>query len=131
MLEIISVSDFFNHFLSSSAHKTAPAVEEYKKVQDLHDVVQVKITTLYDLYKRYANLHNVTPVPIKAFYQLARIYMYYDKYVCDHGTEFYYYVVFNQDNHIYRAMAAAVSKRIAVEHPDTIGDLQYAIKAFN
>jgi hypothetical protein len=122
------ITEFFDNFISHAVHKTSPSREEYGTVQNS---ILVKATTLYDFYKRYAHVCGETPVPIRTFYQVARTYLYYDKYVCDHGTEFYYYVVFSDTNHVYNMLKTSITKRVAVEHPSRLQDLQTIIKAFN
>lgn len=121
--------EFFNDFISQTVHKTSPSVEEYSVVRDM-DTVLVKATTLYDFYRRYAYMCSVTPVPLRTFYQIARTYLYYDKFICDHGTEFYYYVVFNEASTIYNLLKTTITRRVGVEDPSNLHDLQKIIKAF-
>lgn len=55
---------------------------EYKRIKK--DSLRVNAT---DLYAAYGN-----EMTYQEFYTMLKPMLYYDKYVCDHGVEFYYYV---------------------------------------
>lgn len=59
---------------------------EYKRIKK--QAIRVNST---DLYKEFG--HDMT---YEEFYTLLKKHLYYDKYICDHGTEFYYYLIFNE-----------------------------------
>lgn len=112
--------DFFVKFINPDCHKIEHNVEELDSMRD--NAVLVKATTLYQIYK-----HNVFDTDgrlmIKDFFQIAGQYLYYDKYICRHGTEFYYYVIFNENNPTYLLTKELLSKRIYANRPGTLKDL--------
>lgn len=117
--------EFFNGFISPVAHKVLHDAQEHLTLKALGPHL-VKATTLYQIYK-----HNVFVtdgrLPLRDFYQVCGQYLYYDKYVCTHGTEFYYYVIFNEEDSIYQATSDLVLKRIEANAPHTLDDLEYII----
>jgi hypothetical protein len=112
--------DFFVKFISPDCHKIEHNVEELDSMR--YNAVLVKATTLYQIYK-----HNVFETDgrllIKDFFQIAGQYLYYDKYICRHGTEFYYYIIFNENNPTYLLTKELLSKRIYANRPGTLKDL--------
>lgn len=124
----MTTQEFFTAFLDHRCHKVAHSHREYDKVQGLDGIQLVKATTLFRIYK-----HNVYPtdgrLSMKQFFLVAGQYLYYDKYICEHGTEFYYYVRFNSDNPMYAATAPVVQKRIERNSPEYLKDLIKVQKA--
>jgi hypothetical protein len=112
--------EFFTKFIDVKAHKIEHNLEELDLIRN--KTVLVKATTLYQIYK-----HNVFErdgrLTIRDFYQIAGQYLYYDKYVCKHGTEFYYYVMFNENNPMYQLTKELLRKRIYADRPETLKDL--------
>lgn len=125
----MDTSQFLQEFMNPISHKVMHDITEFERIKRLSNIVQVKATTFYQIYK-----HNVYPTSgkrlgMKEFFHVCGQYFYYDKYVCDHGTEFYYYVAFNEDNQIYRATAPIINKRVWANRPDTLKDLKFVIEA--
>lgn len=120
--------EFFQSFISPSCYKIDHNTTELRMIKQIQGVLQVKATTLYQIYK-----HNVYEMDgrltVRDFYRVAGQYLYYDKYVCDHGTEFYYYVVFNADNEMYQLTQGLIRKRIAANNPSTLKDLVHVVEA--
>lgn len=112
--------DFFIKFINPDCHKIEHNIEELNAMRN--KAVLIKATTLYQIYK-----HNVFEtdgrLPIKEFFQIAGQYLYYDKYICKHGTEFYYYVIFNETHPTYLLTKELLSKRIYANRPATLKDL--------
>lgn len=118
----MNTNEFFNEFIGLSAHKINHTLTEYHNI--LPRAALVKATTLYQIYK-----HNVYTtdgrLTLKDFFRVAGQYLYYDKYVCDHGTEFYYLVIWNEEHPIYRATAELIVKRVEANAPSTLLDFKY------
>lgn len=64
---------------------------EYKRIKK--NAIRVNATDLYASYGEGT---------YKEFYTMLKKHFYYDKYVCEHGVEFYYYIKFikPQEEHI-------------------------------
>lgn len=118
--------EFFQSFISPRSHKVLHNITELDEFRS--KAVLVKATTLYQIYK-----HNVFEtngrLPMRDFFQIAGQYLYYDKYVCQHGTEFYYYVVFNEHNAMYQLTKSLIQKRVYANRPETLKDLIRVITA--
>jgi hypothetical protein len=118
--------EFFQSFISPRSHKVLHNITELDGFRS--KAVLVKATTLYQIYK-----HNVFEtngrLPMRDFFQIAGQYLYYDKYVCQHGTEFYYYVVFNEHNAMYQLTKSLIQKRVYANRPETLKDLIRVITA--
>lgn len=119
---------FFTEFIDSRSYKLMHSVDELTEIKKIDSVVLVKATTLYQIYK-----HNVFAseerLGMRDFFKIAAQYFYYDKYVCEHGTEFYYYVIFNEDDSRYALTKPVVDARVEANSPKTLHDLLYIIPA--
>lgn len=120
--------EFFNEFINIVSHKVEHSVDEYRVLKGKPGVMMVKATTLYQIYK-----HNVfgtdERLTMREFFRVCGQYLYYDKYICDHGTEFYYYVVFNEDNKMYISTKDIVEKRVWSNRPEALQDLIHVVEA--
>jgi len=125
----MNTTDFLNNFIHSSCHKVQHSVEEYDKIKQLEGVKMVKATALYNIYKHNVFTNVDRRLSMKQFFHICGQYLYYDKYVCHHGTEFYYYVVFNDNNEIYKIAEPILLKQINANAPETLTDLKRVIKA--
>lgn len=119
---------FFSEFIDHRSYKLQHTLEELEVLKQVPGVVLVKATTLYQIYK-----HNVfeseARLDMREFFRIAGQYFYYDKYVCEHGTEFYYYIVFNEEDVRYALTKPIVDARVKANEPDTLDDLLYIIPA--
>ena len=120
--------EFLQEFVSPSCHKLEHGLTELNEIKSTPGVVMVKATTFYQIYK-----HNVFGsrgrLSIQEFYQVCGQYFYYDKYVCTHGTEFYYYIVFNELNQMYKITKDIIIQRINANNPSTLQDLLHIVPA--
>jgi hypothetical protein len=118
--------EFFTKFIDVKSHKIEHNFNELNNIRSKTSLV--KATTLYQIYK-----HNVFEkdgrLPIRDFYHVAGQYLYYDKYICKHGTEFYYYVIFNENNPMYQLTKELLRKRIHADRPETLKDLLHVYPA--
>lgn len=119
----MTTNEFMNLFIHPSSHKVEQSVEEFEKVNSDKDIKLVKATTLYSIYRH--NVFNDADgrVSMKEFFRICGQYLYYTKYVCDHGTEFYYHIVFNDDNDMYKVTKSVVDKRVHANRPETLKDI--------
>jgi len=125
----MTTQEFLQDFINPVSHKVEHNPTEFNRIKKLTDVTMIKATTFYQIYK-----HNVYPtsgdrLTMKEFYNACGQYFYYDKYVCTHGTEFYYYVAFNSDNRMYQVTEAIINKRVWANRPDTLKDLKFVVEA--
>ena len=121
--------EFFNSYVSPTCHKISHNLTEYVSIKRRSDVKLIKATTFYQIYKHNVFGSDGHRLPMKDFFRLCGQYLYYDKYVCTHGTEFYYLVVFNSDNEMYQLTADLIDQRIEANGPQTLTDLQYIYEA--
>jgi hypothetical protein len=61
--------------------------EEYQYVKSIS--IRINATDLYRMYGK--------GMPYREFYLKLKSMLYYDKYVCEHGTEYCYYVKMNNN----------------------------------
>ena len=77
------------HYCSTickSCLKTHFNMREYKYVRK-----HGKLVCSTDLYAHYKHVYGGT-LSYRSFYEAVKAMLYYDKFVCDHGVEYYYYV---------------------------------------
>ena len=124
----MNTQEFLQNFINPVSHKVEHNTIEFDKIKKLTEVTMIKATTFYQIYK-----HNVYSkedrLPMKEFFHVCGQYFYYDKYICTHGTEFYYYVAFNSTNLIYQVTQAIINKRVWANRPDTLKDLEFIVEA--
>jgi hypothetical protein len=118
--------EFFQGFISPRSHKVMHNITELDGFRK--DAVLVKATTLYQIYKHNV-FENSGRLEMRDFFQVAGQYLYYDKFVCKHGTEFYYYVVFNERNPMYQLTKSLIQKRVYANRPEALKDLIKVIPA--
>jgi hypothetical protein len=123
---MMTTLSFFQEFISEQSHKVLHRHEELDTMRDKAKLV--KATTLYQIYKHNV-FENQGRLSLRDFYQIAGQYLYYDKYVCEHGTEFYYYVIFNENHPVYKLTEELLLKRIYVNRPETLKDLVRIVPA--
>ncbi len=124
----MNTRDFFNGFVDPACHKIEHNTAEVARVRSLPGLLKIKATTFYQIYK-----HNVfgsdERFTIQDFYRVAGQYLYYDKMVCTHGTEFYYYVSFNEANAMYKVTKDLIRHRVDVNSPERLTDLLHIVPA--
>lgn len=120
--------EFFNGLVSPVCHKIAHNRAEYNILRQQQPLL-IKATTFYQIYKHYVFGADGQRLTLQEFYRICAQYLYYDKYVCTHGTEFYYYVVFNPERLEYQLTKDLMAKRIAANDPSTLTDLEYIMEA--
>jgi hypothetical protein len=125
----MTTAEFLQDFINPISHKVQHNTTEFDRIKKLSNVVMIKATTFYQIYK-----HNVYPssgdrLSMKDFFHACGQYFYYDKYVCTHGTEFYYYVAFNEKNQMYQATQPIINKRVWANRPATLKDLEFIVEA--
>ena len=81
----MSSNDFFS-MIDPACFKKKRTAEEYLRIRS--SCTPANATTLYKLYKDMADC----PVDYPEFYKMLKEKLYYDKFICVHGTEFVYYV---------------------------------------
>lgn len=121
--------EFFNGFVSPSCHKIAHNLTEYASIKSNENLHLIKATTFYQIYRHNVFGADGYRLTMKEFFRICGQYLYYDKYICEHGTEFYYLVLFNKDNEMYRMTADLIKQRIELNSPATLTDISYVYEA--
>lgn len=115
--------EFFTGYVNPICHKISHNLTEYTAIKRRDDVKLIKATTFYQIYKHNVFGADGHRLDMKDFFRLCAQYLYYDKYICEHGTEFYYLVVFNPDDEMYQLTAELIDQRIEANSPSTLTDL--------
>ena len=125
----MTTKEFLNEFVDKTSHKIEHNVDEYDKIRNTPGVVMVKATTFYQIYKHNVFTEVDDRLTMRRFFHVCGQFFYYDKYVCEHGTEFFYYVKFNPDNEMYQLTSNIIQQRVNAHGPDKLTDLKYVMKA--
>lgn len=123
--------EFFNGFIDPACHKISHDLTEYGNIKMRADVKLIKATTFYQIYKHNVFGSDGHRLTMKEFFHICGQYLYYDKYICEHGTEFYYLVVFNKGNETYTLTADLIDQRIEANAPATLTDLVRVFEAIS
>ena len=125
----MTTNEFLQAFISPVSYKVNHDLNEYHKIKSLDNVVMVKATVFYQIYKHNVFGSDGDRLTLQEFYRICSQYFYYDKYVCEHGTEFYYYIAFNVDNKMYQLTKYLIDKRVWNNRPSLLKDLDYIVEA--
>lgn len=125
----MNTQEFLQEFINPVSHKVEHNPIEFARIKSLTKIKMIKATTFYQIYKHNVFDKSEKRLTMKQFFHVCGQYFYYDKYVCEHGTEFYYYVAFNEDHHMYQVTKAIINKRVWANRPDTLNDLKYIVEA--
>lgn len=110
--------DFFTRFIDASCNKIYPSTyEDYIKIKE--QTTPVGANTLYTIYTSL-----VDNVDRDTFYKEAKKHLYYDKYICDHGVEFYYLVSITQQEQTPLVMGMIMNNT-----PSKLDDIRLIINA--
>ena len=125
----MTTTEFLHQFVNPACHKIHNSQEEYQDIKQRS--VVIKATTFYQIYK-----HNVfgkvdARLEMRDFFHVCGQYFYYDKYICDHGTEFYYHIIFNDDNDMYKLTQKLIEKKVKANAPTTLKDVRYMYEAIS
>lgn len=80
------------------------------------------------LYRLYTLYHETYAEPFDTmedrplFYRKAGMYLYYERFTCNHGDEFYYYIKFNEKSEFYQEHRLLIETLIVANDPSTLLD---------
>lgn len=113
--------EFMTDLIGTTSFKrvlTEQAMNDFAKEEG---VLLVHSPVLYRLYALYtADKPPIEERPV--FYRKAGMYLYYERFTCNHGEEFYYYVKFNKDSQFYKEHELLIKALIKASSPDTLED---------
>ena len=115
----------FQQFMTDLIHKDSfkrilseDAMNNFAKEEG---VLFVHSPILYRLYTLFAgDVPHVEDRPM--FYRKAGMYLYYERFTCNHGEEFYYYIKFNKDSKFYQEHKFLIETLIVANDPSTLTD---------
>lgn len=112
---------FINHLVEKASIKTKLGEQYMLAFAQGPDVYFVKSDLMYRLYTMYMG-DDKKVTSRKRFYQLCGYYLYYERFVCRHGDEYYYYVKFNTESDFYKSHAWLIKKLILANDPSSLTD---------
>ena len=115
----------FQQFMTDLVHKDSfkrilseDAMNNFAKEEG---VLFVHSPILYRLYALYAA--DQPPIEERpVFYRKAGMYLYYERFTCNHGEEFYYYIRFNEESKFYQEHKFLIESLIVASDPSTLTD---------
>lgn len=122
----MTMNQFLGDFIDPWCWKQTQDKEEYKERVAAPNCVCVRAPFLYDLYKAITGDNDMDR---GEFYQTMKLYFYYDKYECTHGTEYYYYIMFNENNETYQIIQPLLTLFINSFAPVTLTDVRRKYEA--
>jgi hypothetical protein len=125
----MTTHEFMKSYISPASYKIEHDVTEYETIKSNPNAKMVKATTFYQIYKHNVFGGEEDRLSMKDFFRVASQYFYYDKYICDHGTEFYYHIIFNEEDRMYILTKDIVDKRVQANRPELLKDLLYKVEA--
>ncbi len=113
--------EFMTDLIGTTSFKrvlTEQAMNEFAKEKGVFLVHSPVLYRLYALYTADKSPIDERPV----FYRKAGMYLYYERFTCNHGEEFYYYIRFNQNSKFYQEHKFLIETLIVASDPSTLTD---------
>jgi hypothetical protein len=113
--------EFMTNVISTDSFKKVLSEEAMYDFAKASEVYLVHSPVLYRLYA----LYTAAKPPIEerpVFYRKVGMYLYYERFTCNHGEEFYYYIRFNQHSEFYQEHKALINSLILASDPSTLTD---------
>ena len=107
--------------ISKESVKTITTEDAMNEFAQEDDVVLVHSNILYRFYTIYNNDRYVIEDRPR-FFRKVGMYLYYERFVCEHGDEYYYYIKFNEDSYFYREHKDLIRLLITATNPSTLTD---------
>lgn len=126
---MMTTQAFMKNYISPESYKIEHDLTEYNQIKEHPNAKMVKATTFYQIYKHNVFGGEENRLTMKDFFRVCSQYFYYDKYICTHGTEFYYHIIFNEDDRMYALTKDIVEKRIQANRPERLKDLLHIVEA--
>lgn len=114
-------TQFIEDLIDKDSFKVLISEEAMNKLAQEKDVYCVHSSILYRLYVLY--IDDITkPEERPAFYRKAGVYLYYERFSCVHGDEFYYYIKFNVNSTFYQEHQTLLKNMIIANDPSILVD---------
>lgn len=111
---------FLSDLVDRESFRRNLSEEAKNEFAEKEDVYFVHSPVMYRLYTMYASTEKIKER--RRFFRLMGAYLYYDKFPCRHGDEFYYYVKFNKDSAFYQEHKALIDILILSADPENLED---------
>lgn len=115
---------FIDELVDKQSIKLVMSQEAKEIFANQPKVALVHSLVFYRLYVLYAKGVDVGAdlVTRSTFFRLVGAYLYYDKFPCQHGEEYYYYIQFNEDAPFYQEHRSLIEQLILSNDPSTLHD---------
>lgn len=115
---------FMTDLIDETSFKILMTEEAMNTFASYPDVVFVQAPSLYRLYTLYLSNTGKKTIKIKRalFYRKVGSYLYYEKLMCTHGDEYYYYIRFNKDSDLYKTHNVLIKALLKQRAPLTLTD---------
>jgi hypothetical protein len=114
-------SQFITEVIKPESFKTTLTEYAMRQFASEEGVLLVHSPVLYRLYTLFAENHDeIEDRP--TFYRKAGAYLYYERFNCKHGDEFYYYIKFNEDSLFYIEHKYLLEMLILAADPSVLTD---------
>jgi len=112
---------FMTDVISTDSFKKVLSEEAMYDFAKAPKVYLVHSPILYRLYALYtADQPPIEERPV--FYRKVGMYLYYERFTCRHGDEFYYYIRFNQHSEFYKEHKDLIKSLILASDPTEFKD---------
>lgn len=118
--------------IGSDSYKTVLSVQAMNNFAKQEGVVLVHSPLLYRLYNLYIEGKAETE-DRPTFFRKVGQYLYYERFTCEHGDEYYYYIKFNEDSDFYKEHKELIKLQILASDPSLLSDYngKRVIKNYN
>lgn len=112
---------FINELLHVDSFKTILSEDSMNELSQDQNVYLIHSQAMYRVYGLYVN--NETKMETRPrFFRKMGVYLYYERFTCTHGDEYYYYVKFREGSEFYKEHEAFIKMLILANDPSTLDD---------
>lgn len=110
---------FINDIVNPISFKAIISEEEMLNLSKKEGVYFVKSPVMYRLYTMYMG-ESKKISERSAFFRMCGNYLYYERFICSHGDEYYYYIKFNTKSKFYQEHAVLIKEMILASDPENL-----------
>lgn len=122
--------EFLREIIHPDSFKTKLTVQAKDELAAQDRVYFIHSPVFYSMYALYAGSKAIDRIE---FYKYMGFYLYYEKFFCTHGNEFYYYVKFNERSEFYKMNQQMIDMLVLGADPTTLTDYlgSYDVNNYN
>lgn len=114
---------FMKDLVDPSSFKVKLSERSMIELSQQPNVLLIRSDVMYRIYLLYAETQGYDKISKRTdFYRKCGLWLYYEKFICRHGDEYYYYVKLNDKHPFYQEHSLIINGQILATDPKHIND---------